>query len=180
MKGIEEAAIVENELTEIEAKEAHKITDEIIKLHALSERTFMEIGARYRDIRDRGLFRAYGCRSFMEYVAMPELGYALSTVQAYIQMFEKVQEFNIDVSEFYKGLSYDKFRAIIPHLTDDNKEEMLSKARSLSKSALILELSGEKKNEGFSDYKPVPPVFRCRKCGGWIVDVDHKDICPGH
>ena len=175
MKEIEMPAIIENELTEVEAKEARKITDEIVQLRRATDMAFIEIGKRFREIRDRSLYKAYSCRSFVEYISMPEIGYAVSTVYAYIGMVEAIEKYNIN-PEIFNDLSSDKFRIILPRLNEKNKDELMAKALSLSKGDLRVEVHADHLGLG----RQIPKVWVCSHCGRFRWDAVVEEICPGH
>jgi hypothetical protein len=93
------------------------------------------MGAILNEIKDNEYWRLMGYQTFRSYIADPEIGIKQSS--AYHAM-KLVSTFSLEETE---GVEYSKLITIVPHITDDNRDDLLEKARSLSRSDLQKELT---------------------------------------
>lgn len=166
-------------MTKNKSKEAHKLREEIIEIGRKVNTSPYEWGERYKKIRDKKLWKDYGCKSFTEFCADPDLPLAISTVWAYIKVYEIVGELKINPT-ILERLPIYKFRMIMPKLKEENKDELIHQALTLSGRDLSCALGEEDKSKGFKDRKPLPAVWRCKHCGKFVWDAVPEEICMGH
>lgn len=100
-----------------------------------TKRNFFVMGAILNEIKDNDYWEVMGYNSFRAYIADPEIGIKQSS--AYHAM-KLVNTFTLEETE---GIEYSKLIALVPHLTNDNRDELLTMAKTLSRSDLQQELS---------------------------------------
>ena len=161
------------------SEKAFELHQKILNLGKQMNIGFFELAGIFKTIRDEKIYKDLGYGSFKEYLALPEMPYELPTVYSYIRIREVILELEIDPGVL-EEITYVKFRALIPYITKDNKEELLAQAKTLSSSDFKKLFADKKKNEGFEDERPIPKVFRCKDCGKVKWDALPEEICPGH
>jgi len=100
--------------------------------------TFLRLGELFRTIRDEELYTFFSCDSFEEFMALPDLGFARSTVFLFIEAFEVyVEKLGFD-KESIAEVEISKLQIITPIVRERPEEagEWLLKARELSRSDL--------------------------------------------
>ena len=101
---------------------------------------FLLLGKLCKDIRDGNLYKEHDCENFAEYLGM--VGLDKSTVYRCIDIYASfVEKWKLDVKRL-APIGYSKLADIIPHASDENFEELIVKAETLSRSDLIEELRG--------------------------------------
>ena len=101
---------------------------------------FLELAKRLKEIRDNKYYIQLDYDTFEAYIAQPELGFDRTSVYRFISIYEK---FVIELKVPHEGLlslDYNKLDMLIPHITEENKEELLNKAQTLSRSDLREEM----------------------------------------
>jgi hypothetical protein len=99
-----------------------------------AKRNFFVMGAILNEIKDEEHWVTMGHETFRSYIADPEIGIKQSS--AYHAM-KLVNTFTLEETE---GIEYSKLITLVPHITKANRDELLEKARTLSRSDLQLEL----------------------------------------
>ena len=155
-------------LAEKEIKE--NIHEKIICLKKDIEGQFIKLGAYLKLVRDGKLYVEKGCESFESYIAQPELSLKRSTVYSLIGVFEDYYEKSnqTDLVE----IGYSKLDRIRQFKEEENFEEWIEKARTLSLSDLnkeIKEARGEVVDDGKrSELPPESEQYKevvCPACG---------------
>lgn len=164
---------------EQEAKKIFNDREKLIELGRKANINLVRAGEIYRRIRKNKTYKDFGCKTFSEFLADPDLPYSSSTAYMFMRILDVCDKLNISYTLF-RDLPYVKFRKLIPYINEKNKDDLISKALTLSMSDLRRELKEDKVNKGFKDRKPLPAVWRCRKCGKFVWDAVPSEICPGH
>jgi N6-adenosine-specific RNA methylase IME4 len=131
-------------------EEAFKIDKELKILKKGINGGFIEIAQRLKGIKEKQLYKVLNYETFESYIAQPDLGFSRGPVYELMAIYEK---FVVELHVSPGGLAltdWTKLREIRPYVTEENKEELLSKAKELSRSDLIEEVS---------QYKPQVPVL---------------------
>lgn len=157
---------------------------EELKLYVQQQgKLFIEMGRVLKTFKDNELYKYLNYDSFPQFLADNEIGLSQSMAYAYITVFEiYILKFGYPKSEIM-AIPFYKLQMIASSARDASREEaddLLEKAKALSKSDLRAELHETKANEGFEDHKPYPKAYRCKVCSNWIVDLPVEDFCPGH
>jgi len=139
----------------------------VIDLKKEIESNFIKLGGYLKLIRDEKLFKEKGCITFEEYIAMPELAFDRSTVYAIIGVYEDffVSNQSDEKAEELMEIGYSKLNRIRQFKDQDDFEEWVYKAKTLSLSDLGAEIK-EVKNEK-TESKPARKTKEvvCPKCG---------------
>jgi predicted nuclease of restriction endonuclease-like RecB superfamily len=132
-----------NELTET------NVHDKVIELKKDIERSFIKMGGMLKLVRDNKLYLEKGCVTFEEYIAIPELALNRSTVYAIINVFEVFfEKSNQSDIEGLTEIGYSKLNRISQFKDQDNFDEWIYKAKTLSLSDLGAEI---KETKGISE-----------------------------
>ena len=139
----------------------------VIDLKKEIESNFIKLGGYLKLIRDEKLFKEKGCVTFEEYIAMPELAFDRSTVYAIIGVYEDffLSNQSDEKAEELMEIGYSKLNRIRQFKDQDDFEEWVYKAKTLSLSDLGAEIK-EVKNEK-TESKPARKTKEvvCPKCG---------------
>ena len=139
----------------------------VIDLKKEIESNFIKLGGYLKLIRDEKLFKEKGCITFEEYIAMPELAFDRSTVYAIIGVYEDffVSNQSDEKAEELMEIGYSKLNRIRQFKDQEDFEEWVYKAKTLSLSDLGAEIK-EVKNEK-TESKPARKTKEvvCPKCG---------------
>lgn len=153
-------------MNEIVTKKSN-IHQTVIDLKKEIESNFIKLGGYLKLIRDEKLFKEKGCVTFEEYIAMPELAFDRSTVYAIIGVYEDffLSNQSDEKAEELMEIGYSKLNRIRQFKDQDNFEEWVYKAKTLSLSDLGVEIK-EVKNEK-TESKPARKTKEvvCPKCG---------------
>lgn len=112
---------------------------------------FWQLVERLKTARENRQWVVIGCNSWRDYLAQPEIDLNEGTVNNYISIFDKLSKY-LRISDMYdKLLPFDidigKLALIAPRITEQNAEELLEKAKTLSRSDL---------REEIRELKPLP------------------------
>lgn len=137
----------------------------VIDLKKEIESNFIKLGGYLKLIRDEKLFKERGCITFEEYLGQPELAFDRSTVYAIIGVYEDFFESNQSDTEQLMEIGYSKLNRIRQFKDQDDFEEWIYKAKTLSLSDLGAEIKEVKneKTEKTPERKTQDVV--CPKCG---------------
>jgi len=139
----------------------------VIDLKKEIESNFIKLGGYLKLIRDEKLFKEKGCVTFEEYIAMPELAFDRSTVYAIIGVYEDffLSNQSDEKAEELMEIGYSKLNRIRQFKDQEDFEEWVYKAKTLSLSDLGAEIK-EVKNEK-TESKPARKTKEvvCPKCG---------------
>jgi len=141
---------------------------------------FLEIGRLLKIIRDEKYFRQLGDYStWTDFLASGELSLSHTTIYTYIGIYEVfVMKYGFDF-DYLAPIPYDKLSKVLrPARIADNADEareIVEKARTLSRSDLVLEF-GQGIPENRTKTRLVK-AFRCDDCGKWRIDLLDDEIC---
>lgn len=161
------------------SEKAFELHSKIINFGRRANVAFYDLAGIFKEIRDQKIYEDLGYKSFKEYLAIPEMPFELPTVYSYIRIREVAESIELDPAIF-EELSYERFRILIPYINRENRDELISMARTMKKSELKKSFEDKTKNAGFEDHKPLPQVFRCATCGKVKWDAMPEEICGGH
>lgn len=154
--------------TKKEQDRAFQLRQELLKLRASATENFFRIGIILKEVRDKELWRM-GADTFEEFFADPEIGLKRSTAYHAIKLVETFPKW-----ERLVEVPVSKLIMIAPHVTEDNKEELLKEAEALSRSDLGYKLREEGKIQP-RDFG-IPKIYRCKDCK-LIKGVKWDDLC---
>lgn len=144
-----------NELN-VMARTAHQNFNDTVSLKRSLNGGFLEIGRLLKENKDNRFYEVLGHETFESYISSPELSMSRSAVYTLIQIYEKlVLKLNIPAEELM-DTDWTKLQKILPSINEDNKQDLLSKAKVLSRSDLAIVVSDEPEQE----------YCKCPTCGG--------------
>lgn len=148
----------------------HQLREELGELKATAFQAYFRLAEIMKEIRDDELWRE-GYESFTAFCASEDIGFTFSHVKNAIVTLERFPD--------YKQLSdiaYSKLQDIGPYLTAKNREDLIEKARSLSRSDLKHELNemGLSQREDPGWY--LPKIWNCEVCGK-VRGVRFEGLC---
>lgn len=152
-----------NKLDLKRGEKLHECTEIIKRAGENMMKSFYAAGVALKTVKDEELWKE-SYESFESYFA--ELGFEKSRVYRAIQTVEK---FELDT---VANMQLGKLYAVLPHVTDANKSEMVSMAQSLSMSDLYHQL----KKNGEPEAKEPPKIHPCLECGG-MKGIRFSDLC---
>ncbi|MCK4824234.1 hypothetical protein KA005_51255, partial [bacterium] len=145
------------------------LREELKAIKLVATEHFFRTGEILKEVRDDELWKA-GWHSFESYFADPDLGMKTSTVYHGIKLVETFAHWKKLVR-----IPVSKLVMIAPHVDKENMQELIGKARELSRSDLRHELL-DHGLEPESSMKPPPKVYSCRECGG-VKGVSWDGLC---
>jgi len=139
----------------------------VIDLKKEIESNFIKLGGYLKLIRDEKLFKEKGCITFEEYIAMPELAFDRSTVYAIIGVYEDffVSNQSDEKAEELMEIGYSKLNRIRQFKDQDDFDEWVYKAKTLSLSDLGAEIKETKNEKTESKPERKTKEVVCPKCG---------------
>ena len=147
---------------QIRSKQAFYLVEEIKRIKAEIGKGYFLFGEMFKKIRDDKLYKLTGCQTFTEFIAQPEIAFSHSTVYDYIAVYRVyVEELGIS-PEHIADITYSKLRRILL-VVEKDPEEWLSKARTLSRGDLTMEVresQGKPEKLDKSAYTPDLPSAR--------------------
>lgn len=137
---------------EIRAEQAHYLVEEIKRIKAEIGKGYFLFGEIFKKIRDDKLYKLAGCQTFKEFIAQPEIAFSHSTVYDYIAVYRVyVEELGIN-PEHIADITYSKLRRVLP-VVEKDPEEWLSKARTLSRGDLTMEVRESQGKPEIAEWK---------------------------
>lgn len=131
--------------------EAHDIYEQIVVLRKSINTSFWSLVEYLKSARDYRIWAVLGYDSWSSFLAQPEIDLNYRTVENYISIYKTVIEKLGDARRRELLLPFDiditKLQVITPYITQDNSEELIQKAKTLSRSDLRAEIQdlGNKK-----------------------------------
>ena len=122
-----------NDLVNID--QAHENYTYIVELKKNINSSFWQLVTELKKCRDNNYWQVLGHESWSSYLAQPEIDLVVGTVDNYITVYNAFKEKDL-LTHALVELSIGKLQAITPYLTSDNAEELLEKAKTLSRSDL--------------------------------------------
>ena len=147
--------------------ELHACTEVIMSAGQDMMKAFYAAGVAFKKVRDEELWKD-AHESFPAYYA--ELGFDKARVSRAIATVEK-----LGLKEVVR-LQLGKLHAILPHVTSDNKEEMVSLAENLSTSDLYHQLKVKRVAQVDKTLPEPPKTYPCIECGG-TKGIRFIDLC---
>lgn len=149
-----------------------QLRNELLELSVSATAHFFRLGEIMKEIRDKKLWADLGYHTFEAFFSDPELAYHKSSVYHAIHLVEVFPDWQDKTN-----IAVSKLILIAPHVKEENKEELVEKARGLSKSDLEHELI----TSGMSKHNPqqggiLPKIYNCRNCQG-IKGVTFDLLC---
>jgi hypothetical protein len=125
-------------------------------------------------------FQELGYDNWLDFINSDHISLKKSTVYNYIRAYKVyIEKLEFDKTEL-SGIAFDKLVYILPKVAKLDRElvtEWIEKARTLSRSDLLIELSEDKPKEKKELKTKLVKVFKCDKCNKWSVDMNKEDIC---
>lgn len=117
---------------------------------------FWALVTELRECRDKKYWEVLGYHSWASYLAQPEIDLSVHTVDNYLTIYNKVTELDL-LPQCGSDIDIGKLSIITPKLTKENADELMDKAKSLSRSDLKTEITGIEKE--------IQPKCICPNCG---------------
>jgi len=147
---------------------------------------FLELGYHLKVIRDEKLYEYLGdggYDSFRMFISDANLGIKHATAYAFVRLYEVyMMKLGYKPTQL-SDIPWSKLQAlagIVEPRNQQEADEWVEKARTLSNSDFQLEIREHKANAKEATFVPFPHIFRCKECGKWIVDVNDSNLCQGH
>lgn len=174
----------------VDTERAMAVHKHVLELKRRTAMNFLDLGKAFAEIKTKKLYEAFSCETFEEYLGTPELSFDRSTVFALIRIFETyVMKLGMPEKDLV-DIHWSKLHKIAPVVTVANAEDMLEKARTLSRSSLQVEVdsmkshpnyTGEIGNEGELDMEGIRakcPIGRGSICP--LIKKYRNDILKEH
>lgn len=129
---------------QLSVNEAHEIYENIVALRKSINKNFWTLVSYLKIARDRRIWAVLGHETWASFLAQPEIDLNVRTVDDYIYIFttiskaiktsdmsDKMIDFDIDIG---------KLKIIAPKINEQNADELLVKAKELSRSDLRREM----------------------------------------
>jgi hypothetical protein len=161
---------------EITKDEAYQIDKEIRKLKKMVEASGLVMGKLLYEINEKALYHQLGYSTFEEYIADPEIAFSRATAYNLKKIYKQwMVDYGYELEEL-EDIGYERLLEAGKVATKENKEEWLHKAKTLSRSDLLLEVRELKSNENQKTFVPVPRLTRCPVCNKWKI-ADNDLLC---
>lgn len=167
------SAVVEGEeivLAE-DAERCHALRQELIVLKESATEHFFRMGEIMKDIKENELWRAGGYESFPAFCADPEVDLPKSSVNHAINMVKMFPEW-----QKFTDIAERRLIAISPYLTNENRNELVNQARSLSAGDLAHQLMLMRIATKRPEIKTFPKIYPCNTCGK-VKGVTWRELC---
>ena len=160
---------METQLEVERGNKLHAYRQELLSLSGLAVKSAYRMGEIMKAVRDDELWRgAY--QSFDAFYSDPELGFEKSSVYRAIKM---VENFTLEV---VRDVPLSKLNVILPHITKENKQEMVRMAESLSRSDLQHQLVVKRLATEIPKIEYFPKVYPCKVCHK-LKGVSWEGLC---
>jgi predicted nuclease of restriction endonuclease-like RecB superfamily len=130
---IQQTIGVEESYIETEAEKTHYL---VCKVTASLHKNFIDLAILLKVMRDKELYRDLDYESFDEYCSIPEIDLSRSQVFKLISVYERWIERYGHKEEEIQDISIEKLYIASSQANDENQEEWLEKARTLSRDDL--------------------------------------------
>ena len=160
---------METQLEVERGNKLHAYRQELLTLCSTAVNSAYRMGEIMKEVRDDELWRgAY--QSFDAFYSDPELGFEKSSVYRAIKMVE-----NFTLEEV-GHVPLGKLNVILPHITKENKQEMVRMAESLSRSDLQHQLVVKRLATEIPKIEYFPKVYPCKVCHK-LKGVSWEGLC---
>jgi len=164
-------------MSDLTVQQAHKNFEKIIILVKDISQRWLFLGQLLWENREKGYWEKLGHESFNSFLAAPELGLSPTTHYKFIHLYELYcLKLGFDPKDLV-DISYERLMIIKDKISPTNKENWISKAKSLSQSDLMIEVKEHEQNVGFKVKKDYPQFYRHAECGKWKIEVDPLETC---
>ncbi len=132
--------------------------------------SFLTVGHLLHEIKEQRLYEQLDYESFNEYISQPELSLKRSTAYKLMGIYEKLfLELRVSQDRLLP-VDWGKLDMIRTSATTENIDELLEKAKSLSRSDLRAEISGE---------EPTIIIKYCPHCGAEVKQLITEKVSGG-
>ena len=114
---------------------AHENYTYICSLRKNITSSFWELVIQLRKCRDNEYWRVLGHESWGSYLAQPEIDLTQQTVDNYLTVYNALHDKGI-LPPAVVSVDISKLQAIVPYITKENAEELIEKAKTLSRGDL--------------------------------------------
>ena len=170
---------MDDNLVEQKSDIAFKLLEEVKDLVKKQGILYLEIGKRFKTLRDEELFKPLGYDTWTSFINSGDLPYKKSMIYGYIDVYELfIERYKLEYEQVI-DIPFDKLYMILPKAKRASNtievKELVSMARSLSRSDLGIEL-GEVIINGRAKTILVK-AFLCDDCNKYRLDIDALNIC---
>ena len=139
---------------EITTDQAHENYTKICSLRHSINNGFWVLVEELKKCRESKLWAVLGYDTFASYLAQPEIDFHEHTVDNWITTYNRIKEYHLLPQCGSIEMAVSRLAIVAPHLTKENATDLLYKAKTLSRSDLIKEVSG--KDQPLKDYHLCP------------------------
>lgn len=125
-------------------KEAYDNYTNIVRLRKSINNNFWELVERLKTVRENRQWALLGHESWASYLAQPEVDFNQHTVDYWLTIFNSIKEYQLQWPDIVNDIDSSKLAIVAPYINKDNAEEMLLKAKNLSRSDLRKEIQEAK------------------------------------
>lgn len=132
-------------MNELQGREAYTLHEQVVVARNSLAVNMVELGRLLYEVREKKTYEALDYQTFNSYLAMPELGFSQRQAYYLISIYEKMAlRFGISSATIAQ---IGEARAIIikDHISEENKEEIIDEAITLSRADLIAKYGKPKK-----------------------------------
>ncbi len=123
-----------------------------------------------------GYWKKLGYESFSDFVGQSNFSFTKRTAYNYVDLWKMFCKFAVDMERFTE-IPYSKLLKLKDIINEDNLDEWLEKAKTLSRTDLELEVMETNCQNQGKPFIPMPKMYLCDTCHKWVIDVDPSDIC---
>ena len=146
---------------------AREIHQKVVQIKADIERNFIKLGAYLKLMHDDALYVHEDCLTWNEYLDMPEVDLSRSQAYKLMAVYERwVERYGHDPEELI-GTSLEKLYIASSQANEENEEEWLEKAKTLSRADLKAETPGNVQKKAY---------IYCPKCEHLILLEDETIV----
>ena len=154
-----EIIVAGEEIPAGEADRFHELREKLLELSVSATQHFFEMGKIMKEIRDKELWKM-GYESFGAFYSDPEFDFKKSSVYHAIRLVELLPEW-----QKFIDIPTGKLVMIAAHITDENRNELINMARTLSRSDLQHQLIVKRIAEVSPRLAPLAKIYPCSRCG---------------
>jgi len=154
-----------NDLTNTD--QAHENYTQICSLRHSINNGFWVLVEQLKTCRENRYWQALGYETWASYLAQPEIDFHEHTVDNWITTYNHIKAYNLLPQYGSIDMAISRLAIVAPHLTKENASDLLYKAKTLSRSDLIAEVTGKERE--------IKEKCTCPVCG----DIHDKKTISG-
>lgn len=120
----------------VNVDEAHTNYTYICDLRKNINASFWQLVSELKKCRENRFWAVLGHETWASYLAQPEIDFNEHTVDYWLTIYNSIKEYQLQWPDIVNDIDQSKLAIIVPYINKDNAEDLLHKAKSLSRSDL--------------------------------------------